>query len=150
MILRTFTTCLLASCLVTPAAADSFTRFKFKEYEGWVEDTGSAIRVQVIPFLLGPDTTPPSHGGFFNFSIPVGHDAPRIQMLPDGRIRLPYKIINVGLLPQDAWPVISASTGIDQSLLASAPVSFVKAKLHRVTLTIAGEVVSTQNLVVVR
>ena len=66
-----------AAVLVTavPARAQQFAWFKYQEYEGWIEDTGNAVRIKLVPFLSGPDLAPPASPYFFNFETVVGHQA---------------------------------------------------------------------------
>lgn len=136
----------VAAAIATPAYADSFVRFRVKEYEGWVEDTGSSIRVRIIPFVLGPDTNPPAPAGFYNFSTPAGQDAPRLRIMADGRVMLPFKIISSGGMSQDVWPAISASTGIPAARLMSAQVGMVRATFNTATLKVGGVVIAEENL----
>ena len=146
MNLHRFVFAFAITTIAVPADADSFTRFRVKDYEGWVEDTGTTVRVRVIPFVLGPDTNLPPPPAFYNFSTPSGHDAPRLKIMPDGRVRLPFKIINAGGLPQDVWPSIAASTGIPAVTLMAAPIDMVQATFNTATLKIGGTVVAEQNL----
>jgi hypothetical protein len=128
----------------TPSSAAEFNRFQHRQYHGWVEDTGTTVEIKLIPFILGPDT--PAAPGFFDFSTPLGQERPNISMLPDGSLRVPFKIIRAGDLPGDAFGNIANSTGVPIQRLTSAPKSYVRAYFDRVQLEIAGEVVGVKEL----
>lgn len=129
----------LALVMSAPVSAERFAWFGFKDYEGWVEDTGTQVRVKVVPYLLGPDSSPAPAPGFFDFSTPAGHQAPKLEFLPDGRLKVPYRIVGSGGLPQDAMPAVAAQSGVAIGRLVGAPQTFVRASYDKVVLEIYGD-----------
>lgn len=141
--MRRWSTVGMWACLVlagmtwaVPAHAERFAWFKYHEHEGWVEDTGDAVKLRFVPYLLGPDAPPPP--GFFNFGETPAYTGGTPEIMPDGRIRLPWRIVRTATVSPQTLDAIAAETHVDRQRLAAAPRTAVEARYRRVVLEIAG------------